>query len=114
MAVAQRIEGMERIEKQVEALLTQSKSPNAAWEMWMGTELKQMHPDVWDQCQDVTYDVMHVWKARSNDIGWRELVQQQDAQPDGCLPSNQHLISSSSAVDAAAATTAAAAAAATL
>ena len=82
VAISQMIEGTERMEKRVEALLTQSKSPNAAWATWMGTELEQMHLDVWDQCQDATYDVIRVWKACSNDIRWRELVQQQQgAQP---------------------------------
>ena len=49
MAISQMMQGTERIEKRVEALLTQSQSPNAAWDLWIGTELEMMHPDVWDQ-----------------------------------------------------------------
>ena len=25
---------------------------------WMGTELEQMHPNVWDECRDQTYEVI--------------------------------------------------------
>ena len=83
MAISQTIEGTERMEKRVEALLTQSKSPNAVWATWMGAELEQMHPDMWDQCRDATYNVIHVWKAHSNDIRQWELAQQ---QPEGVYP----------------------------
>ena len=48
VAISQMIEGMERMEKRVEVLQTQSKNPNAVWAMWMGAKLEQMHPDVWD------------------------------------------------------------------
>ena len=70
----------------MEALLTQSNSSNA---VWMGAELEQMHPDVWDQCWDATYDVIHVWKACSNNIRQQELVQQQQGtQPEGIYPAS--------------------------
>ena len=108
MAIPQTTDGMERMERRVEALLTQSKSPNAAWATWMGAELETMHPDVWDQCRGQIYDVIRVWNGRSNNIRRRELAQQhQGPEPDEGYPAP----SSSSAVDAAAASTAAAAAA---
>ena len=36
VAISQTIRGTDRMEKWVEALLTQSKSPNAVWAAWMG------------------------------------------------------------------------------
>ena len=50
VAISKTMEGTEWIEKVVEALLTQSKSPKSVWATWMGTELEAMHPYVWDQC----------------------------------------------------------------
>ena len=62
VAISEMIQDTEKMKKWVEALLTQSKSPNAALATWMGSELEQMPPDVWDQCRDETYDVIRVWK----------------------------------------------------
>ena len=39
--ISEKILGMERLAKRVEALLTQ-KSPIAAWVTWMGAKLEQM------------------------------------------------------------------------
>ena len=39
--ISEKIQGMERLEKHVEALLTKEKSPIAAWETWMGAKLEQ-------------------------------------------------------------------------
>ena len=67
VVISENIQGMERLEKCVEALLTQEKSPIAAWTTWMGAELEQMHPDEWDECRDRTYNVILTMKARSNE-----------------------------------------------
>ena len=75
MAISQMMESMARMEKVVGALLTQSKSPNVAWATWMGTQLEVIHLNVWDQCWDQTYDVIHHWKACSNKICRLELAQ---------------------------------------
>ena len=75
----------------MEALLTQEKSPRSAW-TWKGAELEQMHPDMWDECRDQTYDVIRRMKARSNAIRQWEWQQQQPgqstqpAQPDVSYP----------------------------
>ena len=68
VTIAQKIQGMEKMERRVEALLTQEKSPRSQWAMWMGAEVEQMHPDMLDRCRDQTYDVIRRMKARSNSL----------------------------------------------
>ena len=79
VTISQKIQGMERFEGRVEALLTQEKSPRLVWATWMGAELEQMHPDVWDECRDLTYEVIRRMKVCSNAL--RQLEQQQQQQP---------------------------------
>ena len=81
IVISEKIQGMERLEKHVEALLTQEKSPIAAWVTWMGAELEQIHPDVWDEYRDRTYNVIWTMKAISNENRQREWQQQQPSQP---------------------------------
>ena len=66
--ISDKILGTERLENCVEALLTKEKSPIAVWITWMGAELEQMHPDMWNKCRGQTYEVIRTFKARSNDI----------------------------------------------
>ena len=54
----------------------------SAWAMWIGAELEQMYPDVWDECRDLTYDVIRRMKAHSNALHQWEWQQQQQQQPD--------------------------------
>ena len=83
VVISDKIQGMERVEKHVEPILTWEKSPIAAWATWIGAELEQMHPHVWDECRDQTYEVIWSMKARSNKICQREhhQQQQQPSQP---------------------------------
>ena len=65
----------------MDALLTQEMSPRSVWAMWMGATLEHMHPDVWDECRDQTYDIIRRMKARSNALHQWEQQQQQQQQP---------------------------------
>ena len=100
VTISEKIQGTESLERCVEALLTQEKSPRSVWAMWMGAELEQMHTDVWDKCRDQTYDVIRRMKARSNAIRQWEWQQQpgQSAQPaQPALPDVSYLGPSTSA-----------------
>ena len=64
----------------MEILLTQEKSFRSAWAMWMGAELEQMHPDVWEKYRDLTHDVIRRMKALCNAHRQWEWQQQQPIQ----------------------------------
>ena len=99
VTISETIQGTERLERHVEALLHQEKSPKSAWATWMGAKLEQMHPDVWDKCRDLTYEVIRRMKARSNTLHqWEQKQQQpsQSTQPDVSYSGLLQLVSASS------------------
>ena len=38
----------------------------------MGAELEQIHPDMQDECRDLTYDIIRTMKALCNEIRQQE------------------------------------------